>query len=799
MLARFHNSKFRKTLAGQLTCFLHRAAIATTLLSVSSQVLAQDAPTPSELVPQMGHARPVSALTFSPDGNTLVSVSSDRTVKLWDARSGELKYSLGGLNFEPQAVAYSPDGSTVVVGGTPSHSWANTDELSILLLDGHTGHRTGSVRLPDFVGIKDIAFSPDGQLLAAMAYPQQRLMLWDLKTKKLLSNTPESGQIGGGVQFTPDGKYLVSCAGRDIHVTEVASGKRIAVFKAANGEQLGLAVAPDGSTIASARVMFSDKLVSSFVDLRDFKTGKVLKTLEAPGMLQSLNFTGDGKSLISSYGMMVFGVVISWDVSTGKAARTLYGLGDFVCPSAISPDGKLLVAGSTVAVPSLETADLKEHATGDIQIWDAGSGQPLRVLHGGEIPMTGLAVATNGSVEVSAFSELDTFAPDYDGNWKPSAVLAVIQPGSDVKWRPSTFPVAMQPDGRRVLFEEFSGKSESTLVLRDANTLRPLHSYRPLTKFWPDAAGLSADGKFIVHHGEQDVTAKNGQTSLTSLLVARDAATGLVVKKIQTIPTNTPAALSLAPNSPIAAITGKISVRGESKAAVQLLNIATGQALNTLVLPKDPGGQAFSDLLLPKDLVMADDGVVSLAWSFDGRKIAARRPFGFCVWDVASGRLIRAIRTIGSSSDADVNGPRFGDFHPICFSQDGKFIATETAIFTVCLWDISSGKMVREFSGHTDAISGLAFYSGGKILLSTGLDGRLCIWDISTGTLKGTLRFLPSVKPKANGFEWVVDTPGKDFVTSPGAKASLRGGTGRGVARSLRRTGELSRGCCKRY
>jgi WD40 repeat protein len=270
------------------------------------------------------------------------------------------------------------------------------------------------------------------------------------------------------------------------------------------------------------------------------------------------------------------------------------------------------------------------------------------------------------------------------------------------------------------------------------------------------------------------VTAKNGQTIFTSLLVVRDAATGQVVKKIQTIPTNTPAPLSLAPNSPIAAIAGKILVHGEAKTAVQLLNIATGQALSTLVLPKDQGVQAFGTSLLPKDFAMEDDNVDSLAWSFDGKKVAARRTFGFCVWDAASGKLIRAIRTTGASSDADVNAPRFGDFHPICFSPDGKLIATETATFTVRLWDIASGKMVRELSGHTDAISGLAFYPGGKILLSTALDGRLCIWDISTGTLKGTLRFLPSVKPKARGFEWIVNTPGREFVMSPEAKASLR-------------------------
>jgi WD40 repeat protein len=71
--------------------------------------------TGQEVASLKGHARPVKALAFSPDGRRLVTAAgSDESIKLWDARTGEEILTLGRHPGWVNSVAFSADGNRIV-------------------------------------------------------------------------------------------------------------------------------------------------------------------------------------------------------------------------------------------------------------------------------------------------------------------------------------------------------------------------------------------------------------------------------------------------------------------------------------------------------------------------------------------------------------------------------------------------------------------------------------------------------------------------------------------------------------
>lgn len=68
------------------------------------------------LLTLVGHSKTVTSVAISPDGQTLVSGSDDKTIKIWHLVTGELLRTLTGHSYPVHSVAISPDGKTIVSG-----------------------------------------------------------------------------------------------------------------------------------------------------------------------------------------------------------------------------------------------------------------------------------------------------------------------------------------------------------------------------------------------------------------------------------------------------------------------------------------------------------------------------------------------------------------------------------------------------------------------------------------------------------------------------------------------------------
>jgi WD40 repeat protein len=90
-----------------------------------------------------GHTDLVEAVAFSPDGTTLATASNDHTARLWNARTGKPIATLTGHTDLVEAVAFSPDGTTLAT--------ASNDHTARLWNAGYTD---------------TVAFSPDENTLA---------------------------------------------------------------------------------------------------------------------------------------------------------------------------------------------------------------------------------------------------------------------------------------------------------------------------------------------------------------------------------------------------------------------------------------------------------------------------------------------------------------------------------------------------------------------------------------------------------------------------------------------------------
>jgi WD40 repeat protein len=156
-----------------------------------------------ESTSETGHKYRVTSVAFSPDGLTLVSGSEDKTIKLWNVATGDLKATFDGHTDGINSVAFSPDGMTLASGsGLDNHMWKGEDN-TIKLWDVDTGELKATLE-GHKRGIKSVAFSPDGLTLASGG-EDCMIKLWEVASGELKATLEVPRNQSSYYDFPPVG------------------------------------------------------------------------------------------------------------------------------------------------------------------------------------------------------------------------------------------------------------------------------------------------------------------------------------------------------------------------------------------------------------------------------------------------------------------------------------------------------------------------------------------------------------------------------------------------------------------
>ncbi|MGL4551514.1 MAG: protein kinase domain-containing protein, partial [Gemmataceae bacterium] len=189
-----------------------------------------------------GHPDRVVDVTFSPDGQEVLSGGEGHQALLWQPDTGVVAHRLPHEH-GVCAVAFRPGGEVIATG-----SWDDT----VQLWDRRTGRRVGApIRHAD--DITALAFRPDGLRLAT-AGEDRTVRVWDVPAPVVARRTAEHPQRVNTFALSPDGRTLVT-AGSDLLIrvwpTDRLAGPRVL---AGIDMSVALAVSPDGTALAVGTV-----------------------------------------------------------------------------------------------------------------------------------------------------------------------------------------------------------------------------------------------------------------------------------------------------------------------------------------------------------------------------------------------------------------------------------------------------------------------------------------------------------------------------------------------------------------
>jgi WD40 repeat protein/tRNA A-37 threonylcarbamoyl transferase component Bud32 len=292
-----------------------------------------------------GHTKFVYGVACHPDGVRIASAAWDGSARIWNASTRRELLALvhTGPTDESRivtAVAYHPSGRYLA-------TLARDD--SARLWDGETGKELYRWPIPTrHWSDSRLAFSPRGDLLAAGSH-DGCVRLWDVNTRAEVGVLSKHDAPIRDVAFSPDGALLASAGengDRTVRIWNVATRSEVAVLRAHTDCVYAIGWNRAGTLLASGSVDGTVR-VWEVPSAKPEGFSATWREVGAP-MRQGTSayavaFTHDGKLLAVG---CADNQIRIWDMATQRQLAELSGHTDYVHALAFSPDGTRLVSGS---------------------------------------------------------------------------------------------------------------------------------------------------------------------------------------------------------------------------------------------------------------------------------------------------------------------------------------------------------------------------------------------------------------------------------------------------------------------
>jgi WD40 repeat protein len=309
-----------------------------------------------------GHRSYVTDLQFTPDGNRLISTSTDQTIRLWDWLEGRATAILHGHSDEVDGLAVPSKGNTVASRCRDGSIflWPLTPPAQV------PAYRTLPVKVATTFGPygqpRPAVFTTDSRSIIAIE-PNGGLAQWDVATLREIRRWQSTTQKAARIALAPDGSQaaMLDAEGR-LSLLDLSTGVERTnvlqhpatfdtVWVSGNGRHLVTGSPNESWTVSYARFW-------------DLPNGQMKGTAQV--RMAGISFANTLRTVDWALGQS--GYVRIWNLRQPQTPPLEFRPGEhgeIIAGFDVSPDGRLGAAASN---------------QGYIRIWDLESAEPLQMM-----------------------------------------------------------------------------------------------------------------------------------------------------------------------------------------------------------------------------------------------------------------------------------------------------------------------------------------------------------------------------------------------------------------------------------